>query len=223
MAFLFRDRRDAGRQLSSALRAHNSSNVVVLGIPAGGVPVAYEIAREMGAPLDVFVMRKLLAPRGSDAALGALGSGGVRLLNRDLIYGSRIPPEMVDDLTRIARAALIAEECDYRDEVEHVCVRGRPVILVDDGTAGLDVLRISTELLRELDAERVIVAVPAMARGQVSTLKPVADDVVTISAEELHDPARWYADFTMTTPGEVRALLALAEAERHARVFALAH
>jgi putative phosphoribosyl transferase len=130
---------------------------------------------------------------------------------------------MVDDLTRIARAALIAEECDYRDEVEHVCVRGRPVILVDDGTAGLDVLRISTELLRELDAERVIVAVPAMARGQVSTLKPVADDVVTISAEELHDPARWYADFTMTTPGEVRALLALAEAERHARVFALAH
>lgn len=223
MAFLFRDRREAGRQLASALRARLDSNTCVLGIPVGGVPVAYEVARELAAPLDVFVLRRLLAPRGYATPLGILGSGGVRLLNRDLIYGSRIPPEMVDELTRIARAALIAEEIDYRDELQQLEVRSLHAVLVDDGTAGLDALRHSTELLRELDAARVIVAVPAISRGQLSALQPVADEVVTVAMVDLHDPARWYEDFTMTTPGEVRALLALADAERRARALSLAH
>jgi putative phosphoribosyl transferase len=213
----FRDRRDAGRQLASALAAYTDSDVCVLGIPPGGVPVGYEIARALGAPLDVFVTRKLMAPGRRDAPLGVLGSNGARLLDRDVIYGSKVPPAMVDELTRIARAALLAEEADYRETGPIVSARDHTVILCDDGTASLATLRHCIQLVRVLEAAHVVVAVPALARGLVHALTPIANAVVTVYTTEVPEPLRWYSDFTMTTPGEIRALLALAEAERHAR------
>jgi predicted phosphoribosyltransferase len=213
MSIPFRDRRDAGRQLACALKELRLTSACVLGVPTGGVPVAYEIARMLDAPLDVFVTCSLPQAR-CGAPLGVLGSGGARLLNRDLIYGLHIPPRMIDELTRMARAALLIEEGEYRDDAPPLRVQGRPVILAADGTSGLDQLRHCIQLLRELEAERVTVAVPTMARGQASALAHIADHVVTVRTSEIHEPLRWYDDFTPTTAGEVRALLALAGAER---------
>jgi predicted phosphoribosyltransferase len=211
----FRDRRDAGRQLACALKKLHLSNVCVLGVPTGGVPVGYEVARALDAPLDVFVTCNLPAPARQGPPLGVLGSGGARLLNRDLIYASHVPPRMVDELIRIARAALLIEESDYRGDEPLQRVQGRTVVLVDDGASGLDRLRLCIQLVRELEAERVIVALPTMARGQASALGHIADDVVTVRTADVHAPRRWYDDFTPTTAGEVRALLALAEAQKH--------
>jgi putative phosphoribosyl transferase len=218
MSTPFRDRRDAGRQLASALKELRLTSPCVLAVPTGGVPVAYEIARALYAPLDVFVMCNVPAQARHAAPLGVIGSGGARLLNRDLIYGMHIPPRMIDELMRVARATLLIEESEYRDDAPPLRVQGRDVILVGDGTPGLDQLRQSIQLLRELEAEHVIVAVPTMARGQANALSHIADDVVTVRTSEVHEPLRWYDDFTPTTAGEVRALLALAQAERQLSV-----
>jgi putative phosphoribosyl transferase len=218
----FADRRDAGRQLAEHLIQYIPDEVTVLGVPCGGVPVAYEIARSLGAPLDTFSVRSLMLADRSGISLGTIGSGGVRLLDRDVIYGTHVPPELVDHVTRAVRADLLAEEAAFRDDRPFPNVRGRTVILVDDGTSTGDVLWQSARLLRELDAARVALAVPSMARGDRAALEVIVEHVVSIIAPQLHDPRRWYADFTPATTGEVRALLTLAEVEQSARAAASA-
>src|SRR5712672_2971010 len=132
----FRDRREAGRLLAAKLAAYaNRPDVIVLALPRGGVPVAYEVARALGAPLDVFLVRKLGVPGHEELAMGAIASGGVRVLNQDVVQALRIPPEVIDRVTDREWEEVRRRERDYRDDRPAPEVRGRTVILIDDGLA----------------------------------------------------------------------------------------
>lgn len=214
MTIPFRDRRSAGVDLADRLPEMRWTDAMVLGIPKGGVPVAFEVARRLGGSLDVLLHRRLAGPAPDAAALGYIGSGGARILDRDLIYQARVPPALVDEITRAARIGLLGEESEYREEMPPLNVRGRPVILVDDGSARLDSLRRSLLLVRELDATRVVLAVPTLPRAWSTALAHLADEVVCVISPQVHEPRRWYVDFTTPTRGEIRALLALALVRR---------
>jgi predicted phosphoribosyltransferase len=207
---LFDDRRDAGRQLAAALRPWQRSNPVVLGLPRGGVPVAFEVATMLDAPLAVFVVRKLGVPGHGELAMGALASGGVRVLNDDIVRELRIPQEAIDAVVAMESAELARRETLF-EATSLPALLGRIVILVDDGLATGATMRAAVEAVRHHHPARVIVAVPVGAPDTCRTLRGIADDVVC-----LHTPVyfsavgMWYRSFDQTTDDEVRALLAAA-------------
>jgi putative phosphoribosyl transferase len=215
---LFEDRHDAGRRLAVNLGQYaGRPDVIVLALPRGGVPVGYEVARALGVPLDVFLVRKLGVPGREELAMGALASGGVRVLNDDVVRELGIPQRWIDEVTADEAAELRRREAAYRDGRPAPDVRGKTVILVDDGLATGASMRAAVEALRQLGPARIVVAVPVAAAQTCKELRTEADEVVCAETPEpFYAVGSWYDDFSQTTDQEVRDLLARAANAGHA-------
>jgi predicted phosphoribosyltransferase len=215
----FHDRIEAGRELAGLLQQYaGRSEVIVLGLPRGGVPVAAEVARALGAPLDVFTVRKLGVPGHRELAMGAIASGGARVLNHELIAGLGI--------SDLAVGRVIAEEERELSRREELFRAGRPAlhlanrtaIVVDDGLATGSTMRAAVAALRDLDAARIVVAVPVGAMEACRDLEAEADEVVCARIpRSFMAVGRWYLDFSETSDAEVTRLLALETGARLAR------
>ncbi len=204
----YRDRREAGRVLGERLAPlADQQDILVLGLPRGGVPVAWEVARRLGAPVDVFVVRKLGFPGHEELAMGAIASGGVRVLNPDAIaYG--VTRDDIERVTEKERRELERRERLFRGDRPPVRVAGRTVILVDDGLATGSTMRAAVRALRQQQAARIIVAVPIAAPSTCAEMEKEADEVVCAATPEpFRAVGLWYEDFTQTTDEEVRELL----------------
>jgi len=205
----FSDRQQAGRVLAAHLRSYaGRGDVVVLGLPRGGVPVAYEVAKSLGAPLDVFVVRKLGAPQHQELAMGAIASGGILVLNDDVVRAYRIPREAIDAVAQREEQELVRREHAYRPGRPAVSVEGKTVVLVDDGLATGSTMRAALMALRRLKPARLVVGVPVGARETCEDLRALADDVVCArTPPDFTAVGLWYDDFAQTTDEEVRVLL----------------
>jgi len=206
---LFRDRAHAGRLLADRLAFYaGDPSLLVLALPRGGVPVAFEIASSLGAPLDVFNVRKLGLPDQPELALGAIAPGGVRVLNEDVIQTLAVPPEVLDEITAGQTAKLEQLEQVYRGDRPPADVRDRTVILVDDGLATGSTMRAAVEAIRLQAPRRIVVAVPVGSANTCAELTGTADEVMCAQTPEpFCAVGLWYSDFTQTTDEEVRALL----------------
>jgi putative phosphoribosyl transferase len=205
----FQNRREAGAELAARLdKFKNRPDVVVLALPRGGVPVAYEVARALGAPLDVFLVRKLGVPGHQELAMGAIASGGVRVLNDDVVEWYRIPAPVIDAVARQEQAELERRERAYRDGRTPLELKGRTVILVDDGLATGSSMRAAVQAVRAHAPARIVVAVPVGAPGTCRELAEIADEVVCArTPERFSAVGLWYRDFGQTSDAEVRDLL----------------
>ena len=214
----FRDRRDAGRTLAEQLSAYaGRPDVVVLALPRGGVPVAYEVARALVAPLDVFLVRKLGVPGHEELAMGAVATGGVHVLNDQIVRALGIPPRVIDAVAAWQQQELARRERLYRDDRPPVDVKGRTVILVDDGLATGATMRAAVAALRQQHPARLVVAVPTAAPETCDELRAETDDVLcAITPEPFYSVGLWYEDFSQTTDDEVRELLAQAARQERA-------
>jgi predicted phosphoribosyltransferase len=211
---LFRDRADAGRQLLSKLGTYKGRpDVLVLGLPRGGIPVGYEVARGLGAPLDVFVVRKLGVPGQEELAMGAIATGGVRVVNHDVVDALRIPPDVLDRAAAEELRELERREQSYRGQRPKPPVEGRTVILVDDGLATGSTMRAAVAALRQQGPAHIVVAVPVAAVQTCADLRREVEDVVCFATPEpFMAVGRFYDDFSQTSDEEVGALLASARA-----------
>ena len=206
----FRNRREAGRLLAAKLTAYaKRPDVIVLALPRGGVPVAYEVAQALEAPLDVFLVRKLGMPGHEEYALGAIATGGVRVINQDLVQALRLPPATIEAIAAREQQELERRERVYRGDHPPPDVRGRTVILVDDGLATGATMHAAVKALRQQGAGRVVVAVPIAPPDTCDQLREAVDDIVcAVTPEPFHAVGLWYEDFSQTTDDEVRDLLA---------------
>ncbi len=209
MAWPFRDRADAGRELAKRLEMYaERPDVLVLGLPRGGVPVAYEVARALDVPMDVFLVRKLGVPFHPELAMGAIASGGVRVLNRDVIEGLGIPPAALDTVVRREEEELARREYQYRGDRPPLDVRGRTVILVDDGLATGASMRAAAAALRQQGPARIVVAVPTASPETCEAFRREVDDVVCArTPDPFLSVGQWYEDFAQTSDAEVRDIL----------------
>ena len=208
-AEIFRDRIDAGRQLADELLHYGGRpGVIVLALPRGGVPVAAEVARRLALPLDLFVVRKLGVPGHEELAMGAIASGGVRVLNRDVLEALNAPSEMVEEVTRIEAEELQRQERIYRAGPAPE-VRERTVILIDDGLATGATMRAAVAALRQEGAAKIVTAVPVGAASTCRELAREVDEAIClISSEAFVGVGQYYEDFSQTSDEEVRTLLA---------------
>ena len=215
----FRDRSEAGRLLAEKLRTYASyPNVIVLALPRGGVPVGYEVAHALGAPLDIFLVRKLGIPGYEELAMGAVASGGVRVLNDQVVQGLGIPEYVIDAVAAWELQELERRERVYRGDRPEPDVRGRNVILVDDGLATGSTMLAAIQALRQQQPARIVMAVPTAPPETCEQMRAQADDVVcAITPEPFYSVGLWYEDFSQTTDEEVRELLARSTAEVAAR------
>jgi putative phosphoribosyl transferase len=206
---IFRDRQQAGRKLAEALADRAGPDTVVVGLPRGGVPVAYEVARALGAPLDVFVVRKLGVPFQPELAMGAIASGGILVRNEDVL---RLVPDADANLERARRreqAALEERERLYRGKRAALDVTGRRVIVVDDGVATGSTMKAAVQALKAAGAANVVVAIPVGPPDTCSELKRLADEVVCLQTPAMFSAVgQWYEDFGQTSDEEVGRLLA---------------
>jgi predicted phosphoribosyltransferase len=211
----YSDRREAGRLLAAQLRAYaGRHDVLVLGLPRGGVPVAYEVARALDAPLDVFVVRKLGAPGHEELAMGAIASGGVRVLVPEVVAALGVSRRELDEAADDEYRELERRERLFRGGRAPPSYAGRTVILVDDGLATGATMRAAVEALRELGPRRIVVAVPAGAAETCAELTRLADEVICAATPEpFQAVGLWYRDFAQTSDDEVRMLLADAAGE----------
>ena len=215
---LFRDRRDAGRFLAGLLEEYRGRpDVIVLGLPRGGVPVAYEVATALGAPLDVFLVRKLGTPGREELAMGAIASGGVMVINDDVVRGLAIAPEAIQHAAEREGRELVRRGQAYREGRPFPAVAGTVVIVVDDGLATGSSMRAAIEALRSLRPARIVVAVPAAPESTCRELAALADEVVCATTPSpFFAVGNSYWDFTQTTDEEVRDLLRAASGSRPA-------
>lgn len=213
----FRDRVDAGRVLARELgRYKGRPDLLVLGLPRGGVPVAFEVARELGAPLDVFVVRKLGMPGHEEYAIGAIASGGVRIVNEEAIRAFGITNAELDAVTAEELVELERREQRYRGGRPPPEIAGKTVILVDDGLATGSTMRAAVEALRQEGPARLVVAVPTAAPETCQEISRLVDDMVcAMTPEPFYAVGLWYDDFGQTTDEEVHDLLALAAGAGH--------
>jgi predicted phosphoribosyltransferase len=213
---VFTNREDAGRRLASRLVEYaNHEDVIVLGIPRGGVPVAYEVARALDLPLDVFVLRKLGAPGREELAFGAIGSGGVRILDKSIVEALGLSQLDIDLVTRVERVELIRRERLYRGGRPPLDVRGKTVILVDDGIATGSSLRAGVLALRQMQPARIVIAAPVAPPSAMNRLRLEADDVVCVETPEVfYGVGQFYHDFSQTSDEEVNELLDRASRQR---------
>ena len=213
---IYRDRSDAGRRLAASL-AHYAGDpsLLVLGLPRGGVPVAAEVADALGAPLDVYVVRKLGVPGQRELAMGAIGSGGVRVMNERVLRAAGVPAEAIEEVIGEEERELERRERSLRGERPPPEVEGRTIVLVDDGIATGSTMRAAIAALQARGAGKVVVAVPVAASDTCAELAEDVDEVVCAATP---DPVRaisiWYEDFEQTTDAEVRELVERA-ARRH--------
>jgi putative phosphoribosyl transferase len=208
----FLNRAEAGKFLAENLSAYfNRDDVLVLALPRGGVPVAAEVAKRLNAPLDVFVVRKLGVPYHPELAMGAIASGGVRVVNRYVVDALRIPDLVSDAVAAQEQEELARRERAYRDDLPPPAVEGKTVILVDDGIATGATMLVAVAALRQMEAARVVVAAPVIAGSTYYQMRHAADDVAAVLVpDEFRGVGEWYEDFSQTTDQEVRELLAQA-------------
>ena len=214
MKTIFQDRAEAGRLLAEELvRYATRRNVIVLALPRGGVPVAFEVALVLHAPLDVFVVRKLGTPGQPELAMGAIATGGIRVLNMPVIEGLGIPMTVIDQVTAVEEQELKRRELAYRGRPSEPTVSGRTVILIDDGVATGATMRAAIRALNAQRPERLIVAVPTAAASTYSELQSEVDEFVALmTPEPFFGVGTWYQDFSQTSDAEVSDLLARARA-----------
>ena len=204
----FSDRVAAGRRLAAQLQHWRGDDVVVLGLPRGGVPVAAAVADALGAPLDVIVVRKLGVPSQPELAMGAIGDGGVCVLNDDVIRGASIGRKELAAVEARERTELERRAGLFRGDRPRVPLRGRPAVIVDDGIATGSTARAACEVARAHGARRIVLAVPVAPPGVLAELSRVADEVVCVEAPAaLRAVGQWYRDFSQTSDAEVMALL----------------
>ena len=206
----FRDRTDAGRQLADRLKSRaNRQDVLVLALPRGGVPVAFEVACALGAPLDVFLVRKLGVPGHEELAMGAVATGGVRVLNNEIVHGLGIQESEIEAAVDREQQELARRERLYRGGRPAPEVEDKTVILVDDGLATGATMRAAVRALKQQHPARIIVAVPTASPDTAEALNAEADEVVcVVTPEPFIAVGYWYDDFAQTTDAEVRDLLA---------------
>ncbi|PSN15518.1 phosphoribosyl transferase [filamentous cyanobacterium CCT1] len=206
----FHDRADAGRQLAERLQRYaHRADVLVLGLPRGGVPVAYEIAQALNAPLDVCLVRKLGVPDHKELALGAIASGGVRVLNDDVVSGMNISTPTIDAIAAKELQELQRRDRAYRGDRPPLDIRDRTVILVDDGIATGATMRAAVSVIKPQQPARLIVAAPVVAPPIYEELSLAVDEVVYVAMPEaLRAIGFWYEDFAQTSDADVRQRLA---------------
>ena len=211
---VFADRREAGVELASKVRhLANRNDVVVLALPRGGVPVAYEVAEALNAPLDIFLVRKLGLPGYPELAMGAIASGGVQVRNPEVVRFYRVSPAAIDTVARAERRELERREREYRRGRSMTDLRGKTVILVDDGLATGSTMRAAVEAVRQHQPARVVVAVPVGAPSTCAEFADMTDETVCArTPQQFSAVGLWYRDFSQTTDDEVRSLL-----DAHAR------
>jgi len=222
MRMLFADRADAGRALATALASHQGArDTLVLGLPRGGVPVAYEVAMALDLPLDVVVVRKLGLPWQPELAMGAIASGGALVTNDEVVRHLRGDRAAFDAVRAREQAELERREREFRGEQPTLDIRNRTGILVDDGLATGATMEVAVRALKALGARRVVVAVPVASREARDRIAAVADEVVCLSTPMLFSAVgQWYGDFGQTESEEVRDLLARARARLGASTMA---
>lgn len=209
---VFNNRVHAGQLLAEALMKHaNRKDVIVLGLPRGGVPVAYEVARKLNAPLDVLVVRKLGVPGYAELAMGAIASGGVQVVDQDMMRALGIPRAALEAEAAVQLKELHRREMAYRGHTGAPEVAGRTIILIDDGIATGSTIRAAVLALRQQHPKEIIIAVPVAAPDSCAALNPLVDDLVVLTMpEDFGGVSRWYEDFAQTTDDEVRLVLARA-------------
>ncbi len=205
----FADRAEAGRELAAALSDYRDrDDVVVLALPRGGVPVAFEVARELKAPLDVFVVRKLGLPAQPELAMGAIASGGIQVLNDEVVHALGVPHETIEKVAAREREELARREQLYRGDRPPQSVEGKTVILVDDGVATGSTMRAAIKALREQKPADLVVAIPVAPPETCEALRREADTVVcTRTPEPFLALGAWYASFPQTPDAEIQDLL----------------
>jgi predicted phosphoribosyltransferase len=210
----FYDRSDAGKLLAAQLISRrNQANLIVLALPRGGVPVAAEVAGQLNAPLDVFTVRKLGLPGHSELAMGAIATGGVRVLNNEVVNSLRVPNQVIEQVTAEESRELQRRDRAYRDDLPPPEVEGKTVIVVDDGIATGSTMLAAVSALRKLGANRIIVAAPVIPESTRDILARHADEVVTVLVPmDFYGVGQWYEDFSQIGDDEVRGLL---EQARH--------
>lgn len=212
----FRDRTEAGKQLATKLTAYaDRPDVLVLALPRGGVPVAFEVARELHASLDVMIVRKLGLPGREELAMGAIASGGVCVLNEDIVQMLGIPEKVIHKVAAHERQELARRERLYRGSSRAIDAHGRTVIIVDDGIATGATMRAAVTAVKHLHPARIVIAVPVAAAATCEELAVVADELVCIlRPRDFFALGFWYQSFAQTTDEEVRDLLQQAKHER---------
>jgi putative phosphoribosyl transferase len=216
----FFDRTEAGQFLAGNLSSYaNRDDVLVLALPRGGVPVAAEVAKRLNVPLDVFVVRKLGLPDHPELAMGAIASGGVRVVNGEVVNALRIPDEVIDAVSAEELIELQRREKAYRAGLPPLDVEGKTVIVVDDGVATGSTMLAAVSALRQLNAARIVVAAPVIAAATSSDIERAADEVAAVlTPEHFYAVGQWYEDFSQTTDEEVHDLLAPAARRQPASV-----
>lgn len=210
MAIVFSNRREAGRLLGEALIHYSERNdLIVLALPRGGVPVGYEVARALKAPLDVFVVRKLGVPGHEELAMGAIAHAGVRVLNQEVVTGLRLSADVIDRVAASEEKELERRERLYRAGRPPLAVKGRTIILVDDGLATGSTMRAAIKALRQTHAARIVAAIPVASPDTCEEMQAEADEVVCATTPQpFFGVGYWYEDFSQTSDEEVRTLLA---------------
>jgi putative phosphoribosyl transferase len=205
----FQDRRHAGRVLEKKLSAYSGRNdIVVLALPRGGVPVAFEIARGLRAPLDIFLVRKLGVPEYPELAMGAIASGGVQILNKDIIEELSISEETIAAVRLKEEHELLRREQAYRGKALPLFIEGRIAILVDDGLATGATMKAAVAALRKQRPAQTVIAVPVSSEPACRELASEVDEIIcAFTPEPFHGVGQWYEDFSPTTDDEVRQLL----------------
>ncbi len=205
---IFSDRADAGRQLAEKLSSYKDRDARVLALPRGGVPVAYEVARALRAPLDVFVVRKLGVPGHEELAMGAIASGGVRVLNEDTLAELHIDDATLNAVTQAELAELQRRENTYRGGLPAPQVSGKPAILIDDGLATGASMYAAVLALRTLSPSKIVVAVPVAPADACANIARYVDEMICAATPEpFRGVGAWYGDFRQVSDDEVRGML----------------
>jgi len=206
----FRDRTEAGRLLGQEVagRLAGRDDVIVLALPRGGVPVGYEVAKALNAPLDVFIVRKLGVPGQEELAMGAIASGGVQVINEEVFGWLPVSQVAIEAVAERERRELVRRERSYRGDRPPLELEGRTVVTVDDGLATGSTMRAAVRALRKMRPRAIIVAVPVAARETCESLRAEVDDIICLRTPHPFDAVgRWYRDFAQTTDAEVHELL----------------
>lgn len=205
----FQDRVQAGELLGHRLKRYaNRTDVLVLGLPRGGIPVAAEVAKRLNAPLDVFVVRKLGVPGHRELAMGAIATGGIHVLNQDIIFHLGLPGEIIEAVADEEREELQRREITYRGDDTPPEIRGKIIILVDDGIATGSTIRAAAQAVHQQQPRRLIIAVPVAPLSTCAELEKLADEVIVLIApREFYAVGEWYEEFSQTSDEEVIRLL----------------